>query len=307
MRRQAAVIAHQVLCAGLGWLHRHRAATPGAGYDVDDPALFHKPLAEIALCASLVQREAITGADQTRQVADLIDHAWAQLGEGDLLYERALRNPVLTDPMESYAHFARAGYRHQRLQELVVRQCRLGLWHTRELAPNHRLAVANAMQILELPPSGMPAPHWPTLTAATWLGQTPPPWAIDWATAYAVTHTVFHVTDWGRVPDRLPSPVRDYLHTWLPVWVQVWAEVQQWDLVAEFLAADACLRRPACPTQDWQQLAAAQHDDGMIPCDAQTPHRHGQQNDGQKHHRFHRHSTLAGVTAATIALSRALG
>ncbi|QKW38418.1 hypothetical protein HUT06_34040 [Actinomadura sp. NAK00032] len=302
MRREAAATAHRVLCAGLGWLHKTRTAMPGTEHLADGPASFQKALGEIALCASLVRREAVTGAEQTRQAGDLVEHAWARLGHGDLLYERALRNPLFTDPMESYAHFARAGLRHERLRDLLVHQCRLGIWQTGELVPHHRLAVANAMETLALPPDGLPQPHWASLTAATWLGQTPPPWAIDWATAYAVTHTVFHVTDWGRVPERMPAPVRDYLREWVPVWVRVWAEVEQWDLVAELLAADACLHEPACPAGDWALLAAAQQDDGMVPADARTSHH----DDDERHLRSHRHATIAGVVAATLALSRAL-
>jgi hypothetical protein len=145
-------------------------------------------------------------------------------------------------------------------------------------------------------------PDWAALAAATWLGALPEPWAIDWMTGYNVTHTVFHLTDWGARPHGLPAPMRRYLRDWLPVWADIWLELGQWDLVAELLIVDACLDEPACDPDNWQALAAAQHEDGLLPRDAEPV-----EDDPERAFKDNEHTAVVSIVAAALTLSRALG
>ncbi|MFD7702155.1 DUF6895 family protein [Streptomyces caelestis] len=292
--------AHRVASRALDWLGRfHTLATFPAGTTAElaDPDSTYKPLGETALVASLVLREGVAGPRQAHTARKLLDFAWDQFRKGDLLYERQLRHPLMTDPLEIYAHFARTGYRHTDLEQLLTQLHSLRSTHAAELLPNRRLAVANAARITGL----IDHEDWLALSSTTWLGATPEPWAIDWMTAYAVTHTVFHLTDWGARPGGLPAPLQAYLRTWLPVWVEVWREVAQWDLVGELLFVDACLDEPVCGAGPWEELAEVQHPDGLLPRDA-DPVPEGPIEAFTEHH----HPTAVAVMAGTIALSRAL-
>ncbi|GGP64784.1 DUF6895 family protein [Saccharothrix coeruleofusca] len=290
-------IAHDLSTAALDWLHanRERGAFPAdTGADLGDPDSAYKPLGETALAASLVLREGAAGSAQLRTARELVDFTWQQMREGALLYERQLRYPLLTDPLETYAHFARSGHRHDELEELLTHCAAVGSMV--EVVPNRRLAVANAHRTV-----GVGADDWPSLTRATWLGQTPPPWAIDWMTGYSVTHTVFHLTDWGARPDGLPADMTAYVTDWLPVWIDIWSEVGQWDLVGELLIVGVCLPRPRLDAAEWARLAALQHADGMVPRD-------GEPVTGSPDQRFlnHQHTTVVATVAGTLALSRLL-
>ncbi|MFD7901912.1 DUF6895 family protein [Kitasatospora sp. NPDC059747] len=266
--------------------------------DLADPNDAYKPLGELALAASLILRDGVTGPGDTRTAHGLLDFAWDQVRSGDLLYERQLRHLAMTDPLETYAHFARAGYRHAAMEELLDSLGRLRAVHAVEAEPNRKLAVANARRIVGL----ADRPDWAALAAATWLGATPEPWAVDWMTAYRITHTVFHLTDWGARPDGLPEPVRAYVRDWLPVWLDVWLEIGQWDLAAELLAVDACVGEPVTGRQGWDALVTAQHADGLLPRDSEPV-----DADPEQAFRDHQHTAVVGVVAATITLSRALG
>ncbi|MFD7452447.1 DUF6895 family protein [Kitasatospora sp. NPDC059827] len=295
--------AQRLASRALGWLHTsHRN---GLGripddvvIDLADPNDVYKPLGEVALAASLVLRDGVTGPADSRAAQELLDHAWAQLREGDLLYERQLRHLTMTDPLETYAHFARAGYRHPALEELLDSLSRLRSVHAAEVQPNRRLAVANARRIVGLGHR----PDWSALAAGTWLGATPEPWTVNWMTGYQVTHTVFHLTDWGARPDGLPAPMRDYLRDWLPVWLDIWAEIGQWDLVAELLVVDACIGEPATGRQGWEALATIQREDGLLPRDTDPV-----DEDPEQAFRDHEHTAVVAVVAGDITLARALG
>ncbi|MGM1059015.1 DUF6895 family protein [Saccharothrix sp. Mg75] len=292
-------IAHNVAHRALTYLHDHQGADifpDDIPVEPDDPDTVYKPVSEIGMAAALVLREGVGGTAQLRAARELIDSTWRQLREGDLLYERQLRNCLLTDPIEVYCHFTCGGHRHQALERLAAHNA--AVRSTPEVYPNRRLAVANAYRTCGMSTDD----DWGALLRATWLGATPPPWAIDWDTAYSVTHTVFHVTDWGARPDDLPPDIVDYLATWLPVWTDVWAEVGDWDLVAELLIVDACLPEPRFDLDVWTRFAAVQHDDGLVPRD-------GEPVDDDRVRRFwdHHHATVVAVVAGTLAVSRLLG
>ncbi|GAA0262814.1 hypothetical protein GCM10010492_74840 [Saccharothrix mutabilis subsp. mutabilis] len=290
--------AHKLAGAALDWLHTHRrlGAFPEGATDIGDPDRHYKPLGETALAASLVLREGVAGPATLAQARELLDFAWSEFRAGDLLYERQLRHWLLTDPLETYAHFARAGLRHDRLHALLRHSAAVGA--TTEVLPNRNLAVANARRTTGIGRD----PDWPALTRATWLGRTPEPWAIDWSTGYHLTHTVFHLTDWGARPHDLPGDIADYLAMWLPAWVDVWAEVAQWDLVGELLIVGACLPEPHLDPAEWRVLADAQHADGLLPRDNDPV-----DDDPATRFADHQHPAVVAVIAGTLALSRLLG
>ncbi|MFJ3789944.1 DUF6895 family protein [Kitasatospora sp. NPDC090091] len=295
--------AQQVSSGALRWLHSCYRNGLGrfpedATIDLADPDNVYKPLGEAALATGLLLREGVAGAEDSRIAHETLDLAWEQLRGGDLLYERQLRYPLMTDPLEVYVHFARADHRHRALEELLESLARLRAVQAMEMLPNRRLAVANARRVVGLEQQ----PDWSALAAATWLGATPEPWMIDWLTAYDVTHTVFHLTDWGARPDGLPAPMRDYLRDWLPVWLDVWQEIGQWDLVGELLIVAACIGETGAGAPGWRALAAAQRPDGLVPRDADPV-----AGEPEQLLTDHGHTAVVTVVAAAITLARALG
>lgn len=296
--------AQQLGARAMAWLHAsHRrglgALPDNVVPDLADPDDVYKPLGEVALAASLVLRETVTGPREAQTARELLDFSWQQLREGELLYERQLRNPVMTDPLETYAHFARAGYRHPALERLLDSLSRLRAVHAQEIQANRRLAVANARRVVGLDHR----PDWAALAAGTWLGARPEPWTVTWMNGYQVTHTVFHLTDWGARPEGLPEPMRDYVRDWLPVWVDIWLEIGQWDLVGELLTVDSCIGEPVTGRGGWEALAAVQRPDGLVPCDSTTP----VSDDPAQAFREHEHTAVVTVVASTVTLARALG
>ncbi|MEW1722422.1 hypothetical protein [Streptomyces sp. NPDC093109] len=298
--------AHRVSSLALAWLHTHRehgALPPDTTAELAEPDTVYKPLGETGLAASLVMREAVAGTGELRLARELLDFSWKQLGGGSMLHERLLRYPMMSDPLETYAHFARCGYRNEELDALLAHTTSLRSTRAAEVLPNRRLAVANAARISGFDlGEGFDATDWAGLTRATWLGALPEPWLIDWLTAYSMTHTVFHITDWGRLPGALPTDICRYLTRWLPVWIDIWTEIGEWDLVAELLIVDHCLPEPLSAPADWERLAAIQHEDGLMPRD-------GEPVTGDDHERFvtHHHTTVVAAVAGTLAVSRTLG
>ncbi len=293
--------AHRVGSQALAWLAasaHHGAMPPETTVDFADPDNPYKPLGETALAASLVLREGVGGPAELAAARELLDFTWSQLRSGAFLYERAMRHPMLSDPLETYAHFVRGGYRLSTLDEVVGHLGRLDSIRAIEMMPNRRLAVANANRVIDADYRC----DWAALAGDTWIGSEPEPWLIDWMTGYNMTHTVFHLTDWGRLPEGLPAGIADYLGTWLPVWADIWQEVAQWDLLGELLIVDACLPEPVCDPQAWESLAAVQHPDGLLPRDGdpvdEDPHTAFKENE---------HTAVVAVVAGTVTLSRALG
>jgi hypothetical protein len=284
----------------LGWLGRARSdfALPEGVTAAQIPVRALKAVAELGLAMSLVEREAVAGAEDGQAARRLAEFAWHQLQEGLLLYRRQLADPASSFPMEVYASFIRAGYRHRRLAALCAHLVGLRVARVRELTPHDQLAVVAAAHQL-----GLPAPVDPlVLVERTWLGGQPEPWMLDAADAYALTHTVFHLTDFGADPGGLPQELQEYLHLWLPVWVEVVTETTAWDLLAELLIVDACLTTPQTYPQAWELLALAQHPDGMLPGGTSKAPR-----DPEQTFRNHYHPTLVAVIAGTLAVSRSVG
>ncbi|WP_329571399.1 DUF6895 family protein [Kitasatospora sp. NBC_01266] len=295
--------ATRIAADSLGWLHRQHEQGRGrlpadATADLSDPDNAYKPLGECAMAASLVLRELVAGTRETQWARELLDFGWRELRGGDLLYERQLRNQLITDPLETYGPFVRAGYRHQRLDELLSDLAELRSMRAVEMFQNRKLAVANARRLVGLDDR----PDWGALADATWLGAGPEPWAIDWDAGYNATHTVFHLTDWGARPTELPPAMRDYLRDWLPVWIDIWSEVGHWDLVGELLAVDACLPEPTCDGRAWQLLAAVQRADGLLPRDTEPV-----TEDPDLAFKDHEHTAVVAVVAGTLTVARALG
>ncbi|ARQ71862.1 DUF6895 family protein [Streptomyces marincola] len=293
-------IAHQVASRALHWLHAHRergVLPADSTADLGDPNSVYKPLGESALAGSLVLREAAAGSTEMRLARELLDYAWTQFREGDLLYERQLRHLLMTDPLETYAHFTRSGYRHAGMDRLLRHNAGLNSVRAVEVVPNRKLAIANAARLAGVDHGT----DWTALARATWLGATPEPWAIDWMTAYAMTHTVFHLTDWGGRPEGLPADMAGYLTTWLPVWIDIWREVAQWDLVAELMIVGACLDEPVCDPEIWAVLADIQHEDGLLPRDGDPV-----SEDEDERFTDHQHTAVVAAVAGSIAVSRTL-
>ncbi|MGA4844991.1 DUF6895 family protein [Streptomyces sp. G5(2025)] len=296
--------AHQVSTQALAWLHTHRelgALPPDTTADLGDPDSVYKPLGEAALAASLVLRESAAGSTTLGMAHELMAFCWRQLGDGDMLYERLLRHSMTTDPLETYAPFARCGFRHEPLERLLAHTSALRSFRGVEILPNRRLAVANAARVVGLDPGNRDY-DWAALTRATWLGGTPEPWLIDWMAGYCVTHAVFHLTDWAARPDGLPEDLAAYVSAWLPVWIDIWAEIEQWDLVAELMIVGCCLKEPYCDPADWERLARVQHADGLLPRDGDPV-----AEDPERRFQDHQHTAVVAAVAGTLAVSRTLG
>ncbi|MBT2674367.1 hypothetical protein J7E95_26860 [Streptomyces sp. ISL-14] len=294
-----ATAARSMADRALSWLHANRALgalPPGTTADLADPDSVYKPLGETTLAASVILRDGVAGPGHLVAAQSLMDFTWRQLREGDMLYERQLRHTLMTDPLEVYAPFARCGYRHADLDRLLNHLARLRSVDGVELLPNRRLAVANAARVAGLDQDV----DWAALARATWLGATPEPYAINWFTAYVMTHTVFHLTDWGGHPQGLPAELASYVRTWLPVWIDIWREAEQWDLVAELLIVGASLDEPYCAPEDWEALAALQHEDGFVPRDGDPI-----ADDPEQRFKDHQHTVVVTAIAGSIALARA--
>jgi hypothetical protein len=256
-----------------------------------------QPLGELAIAVSVAVRGGTTGSLTARTVPALAEYAWAQLHNGDVLYELACHHTIDTYPLETYAWFVRAGHRHQRLEELLAHLAGLRANRVPEVIPNRALAIYNAERLLGLRSQEDPA----ALVARTWLGGLPEPWRIDFFTLYTVTHTVFHLTDWGAHPDCLPARLQAYLHDWLPAWLEVYLEAGQWDLVGELLIVDLCLTAPVRYPHAWDALARAQQPDGLLPArPGRVP------ADAAKAFREHYHPTIVAAIAGSLALSQQL-
>lgn len=295
-----AVPAHQLAVRGLSWLHaaqEHFALPPDVSSDRLHPNEDMKPLGELALAGCIVVREGSTGSHEVQIARSLLEFAWQQLRGGEVIYELQRDQPIDAYPMETYAWFFRSGYRHERLDELLAHLSTLRAARVPEIVPNRVLAVVNAERQVGLPLRE----DLSELTARTWLGGTPEPWAIDFFTLYAVTHTVFHLTDWGAHPEELPDYLQTYLRAWLPVWVEVYLEAGHWDLLGELLIVDLCLTEPGYHPDAWAALARAQQPDGLLPA---GPGRVPQEI--AKAFRNHYHPTVIATISGTLALSHRL-
>jgi hypothetical protein len=292
-------LAQQVCDGAMAWLGGMRTSFT-LGRDVPDEQISGdglKSLAELSLAAGMVRREAVAGPRSAQTAQGLLDFAWREFDDGDLLYRLQAQTPAATHPIEIYSLFAAAGYRHERLDRLAGHLLALRASRVIEHVPNRRLAVVAAGARIGLPGYD----DIDALVAQTWLGGTPEPWMLDATNAYGVTHTVFHLTDWGSRPEGLSDRLNDYLHQWLPVWTEVFCETRFWDLLLEFLIVGTCLKDPLFFPAVWERVAQAQQADGMVPNGLTAP-----PSDPLAAWRNHHHPTIVAAVAGTLAVSRAL-
>jgi hypothetical protein len=103
------------------------------------------------------------------------------------------------------------------------------------------------------------------------------------------------------IPAGLPDHLQAYLQDWLPSWLEVYHEAGQWDLIAELLFVDSCLTEPSFHPHAWNELAGAQHTDGLVPYrQEQVP------REVAKAFRNHYHPTVVAAIAGTLAVSRGI-
>ncbi|MFH9434478.1 DUF6895 family protein [Streptomyces rochei] len=298
--------ARRVQEAALDWVsaHRDRFALGEDALAADGQVnRTWKPLGELAqVCASVSARTPRSDPLHAR-VAELLDFAWQQTREGEMFPLMQSLEPFATYPLEVYAAFASAGYRHPGYEASAAVVARTRGWRLTEQYPTRRLGVIEAERRSGLPPHGTV----PGALDRTWLGGLPEPWTFERAAGYALTHVVFHLTEWGRAPQGVPPELADYLRHWLAPWLDTCLEARMWDLSCELLAVAASLPEPPEPavTEDaWRRVAAAQHTCGAVPeegafQDAAPPARDDPYDFTDCYH-----STLMAVFAAALATAR---
>jgi hypothetical protein len=132
----------------------------------------------------------------------------------------------------------------------------------------------------------------------SWLASEPATLLTDTRAAYIATHVVLFLAPVGRLSERH----RSYVSRSLPAWLAHFARIGDMDLVAEMIMVAHVLGR-CVPEGDWNVLADAQEDDGLVPFRAawrgcSVPPRR----------RFHAnyHSTLVTLGAASMCSARCL-
>ncbi|MER7489227.1 hypothetical protein ABTY20_25630 [Streptomyces sp. NPDC126497] len=264
-----------------------------------------KPLGELAqVCATVVHRTVPTDPLHAR-AGELLEFAWRQTREGGTFSLLQRLEPFATYPLEVYAAFASAGFRHPAYEEAAAVAARTRGWRLTEQDPTRRLGVLKAEERCGI---HRPEPV-PALLPRTWLGGLPEPWTFERAAGYALTHVVFHLTDWGRADDALPPDLADYLADWLPPWLDTCLDAGMWDLSSELLAAAATLPRPlddVVPPDAWQRLAAARDPSGAIREEGRDT-ADGETRDPERYFATHYHSTLLAAFAAVLTTARPAG
>ncbi|MFH9044635.1 DUF6895 family protein [Streptomyces sp. NPDC017966] len=265
-----------------------------------------KPLGELArVCATVIRRTAPADPLHARAGA-LLEFAWRQTRDGELFALLQRLEPFATYPLEVYAAFASAGYRHPAYEEAATVVARTRGWRLTEQDPTRRLGVLKAEERCGIHRPGQA----PALLSRTWLGGLPEPWTFERAAGYALTHVVFHLTDWGRADDALPPDLAGYLADWLPAWLDTCLDAEMWDLGSELLAVAATLpRRPlddVVPPDAWQRLRAAQDPSGAIREEGRDDG-DGEAADPERYFAHHYHSTLLAAFAAVLTTARPAG
>ncbi|MEV2252797.1 hypothetical protein AB0I94_19845 [Streptomyces sp. NPDC050147] len=257
----------EVAEAALAWVSEHRD-----DFALGDDALAEcgnvnstwKPLGELAHVCVTVRQHTEPSTPLHQKACDLLDFAWRQTGQGDLLRQLQRLEPFATYPLEVYAAFASAGMRHDGFEKAAATVTSTRSWQVTEQQPNRRLGILNSERH-----SGM-RPHQGMEAALerTWLGGLPEPWMFEGDAGYTLTHVIFHLTDWGATPHQVPPRVADYLSHWLPPWLDTCLEDERWDLSCELLAVAGSLPGPPDRTmlQDaWTRLSLAQGASGAVP------------------------------------------
>ncbi|MBW1603751.1 hypothetical protein JJV70_16875 [Streptomyces sp. JJ66] len=291
--------AKGVLHRALGWLadQRERFRPPPDAAERADPNTTVKPLGELGQLMAAVARRTEPADPAHATARALLDFAWSASGDGALFHALAHAEPHATYPLELYAGFTDAGFRHPGFEDFARVATATRGWRAGEREPTRTLAVLGAEHRLGLPPHRPPA----SVTAQTWLGGLPEPWAFERAAGYAATHHVFHVTGWGTDPGALPADTADYLTAWLPAWLGTCLEERLWDLAGELLAVSACLPEPLPAGPEWRAYAAAQAPDGRFVEHGPPPAAPAADASG-----FRRayHPTLVAAFASALALGR---
>ncbi|GHB66353.1 hypothetical protein GCM10010377_66620 [Streptomyces viridiviolaceus] len=259
--------ARRVGEAALDWVSAHRDR-----FALGDDALAAdgqvnrtwKPLGELAQVCATVSLQIPPSDPLHPCVSDLLDFAWEQTGRGELFLRMQALEPFATYPLEVYAAFASAGFRHPGYEASAALVARTRSWRLTEQYPTRRLGVMEAERRGGITPHG----QVPQALSRTWLGGLPEPWTFERAAGYALTHVVFHLTDWGRAVQGVPPDLATYLLHWLPPWLDTCLDARMWDLSCELLAVAVSLPRltePAVLQDAWHRVAAAQHTSGAIP------------------------------------------
>lgn len=293
---------HRVTLTTLSWLHAHRrwfrlpvgVTAPGVDHNVT-----LKPLGELAQLSVSIARVAAPGGRTHRLARDLLEFAWRETRQGELLAELAQAEPHATHPLELYAPFAEAGLRNRRFENFARLMVRTRSWAVTEQEPTRVLAVLRAEQRLGLRPPAETDRDTAAATRRTWLGGLPEPWAFEGRSGYALTHHVFHVTAWGSLPSGLPDALADYLTHWLPAWLDSCLEEERWDLAGELLAVCSCLPAPLPADGEWLRYAAAQAPSGAFAETGAVP-------DGETREAFLAcyHPTLVAAFASALTAAR---
>ncbi|WP_225633108.1 DUF6895 family protein [Streptomyces solaniscabiei] len=290
----------------LAWVHAHRER-----FTLGDDALAAegqvdrtwKPLGELVRVCAAVARCSPPSDPLHASASGLLDFAWQQTRGGELFLLMQSLEPFATYPLEVYAAFASAGYRHPGYAASAALVARTRGWRLTEQIPTRRLGVIEAERHSGIPPHG----RAPQTLDRTWLGGLPEPWTFERPAGYALTHVVFHLTDWGRTPRDVPPDLTAYLRHWLPPWLDTCLEARMWDLSCELLAVAASVPDPPGPEvlrDSWQRLAAAQHPSGAIPEEGAMQDAAGPDPEDPYDFSHCYHSTLAAVFAATLSRSR---
>jgi len=308
-----------VWMAGLGWLERERegfALPPG-----QEPELFRlKGLGELAAIAEVLWRRPDLPASVRARVHALLEFAWRELGEGEVLarFLEARAYPVLGT---TYSVFERVGWRHEPTRQRLAALGQPGaLAAARPSAPKGAgepvaaqygsdgvavlcLGLALSWEVLRLPSP------WqrPRLYLNTRLAKRPEVAELSVPEGYSLTHAVFFMTDWGADPHGLPATERAYLAEHGPRWMEAFRRQRHFDLYAELAAVLCCVEAPA-PAEAESVLRAAQEEDGAVPGPAERIAERTRGIEDAERRRFISayHTTLA-ATLASFALTVGLG
>ncbi|MFC8371921.1 DUF6895 family protein [Streptomyces sp. NPDC057239] len=292
----------------LAWVTAHRAhfALGEDATAVDGRAdRTWKPLGELArVCATVIHRTAPADPLHAR-AGTLLEFAWQQTDGGELFSLMQRLEPFATYPLEVYAAFASAGFRHPAYEEAAAVVARTRGWRLTEQDPTRRLGVLKAEERCGIHRPGQA----PVLLPRTWLGGLSEPWTFERAAGYALTHVVFHLTDWGCADGALPPDLAGYLADWLPPWLDTCLDAGMWDLGCELLAVAATLPRPlddVVPPDAWQRLRAVQDLSGAIREEGRDAG-DGESRDPERYFAHHYHSTLLAVFAAVLTTAHPAG
>jgi hypothetical protein len=303
---------------GLRWLEREREgfALPRG----EEPELFRlKALGELAAISEVIWRRRGLPPDLRARVRALLEFAWRELEEGEVLARSldARPYPVLGT---TYSVFERMGWRHEGVRRRLADLGQPGaLARIRASAPAASvepvtaqygtdgvavlcLGLALAWEVLGLPSPWQRARLYP----GTCLARRPEVEELTVPEGYSLTHAVFFMTDWGAEPQGLPEAERAYLEARCPRWMEAFRGRGHFDLYAE-LAAVLCCAGVNAPAEAEAVLARAQQDDGSVPGPAERVAERTRGIEDPDRRRFvgAYHTTLAS-TLASFALRHGL-